>query len=306
MTPASPREDLAPATLDRLAAIEQAVVARIREFELGALLDLLAAIGYGPGELEFRAHLASGPQPSLLHAIAFPAASPRAHDPAKVVITVNLGLLSCRSPLPTYFLRFLRHMDTRDPVLELIEVLDRSLLHARLTSVRPEHRLGEWHGIRRDLLRVFGLDSPIGLTWLFRQVFPELGVRVRRIQDEHRVPYDGATLGSSRMGECSFGDVAHVGMHDMEVTLLCEDAIYRGTTPWVQEGDRRLRSAVFPLLDEVCVTLTVAFVLLGHGEGAHLGPGSYAGYNPMLGPVVEPTLAPSRIKIHRNPGIHRA
>ncbi len=292
----------APAITDsfeRLAALERAVVARIRDFEVGALLDLLASIGYGPGEIEFRAHAASGPQPALLHAIAFPDPQERARGGARVVITVNLGLLSCRSPLPTYFQRFLHDMDTRDPVLELIDVLDRSLLHTRLTSDRPERMFAGWDRVRRDLLQIFGLDSPLGLTWLFRQVFPELAVRVRRTFDEHPIPYDGATLGTSQLGECSFGDFARVGVHDLEVTLFCDEVIYRGTTPWIHEGDRRLRSSVFPLLDEVCMTLTVVFVLQHHGEGARVGPPSQAGYNPMWRAGAAANLPASRVEVYR-------
>ena len=285
--------------IDPLGALEQTVVARIREFEVGALLDVLASIGYGPDELEFRAHASNGPQPALLHAIAFPDPQERAHGRARVVITVNLGLLSCRSPLPTYFRRFLQDMDTRDPVLELVHVLDRSLLRSRLTSDRPERILADWERVRLDLVEVFGLDSPIGLTWLFRQVFPELAVGVRRIFDDRKVPYDGATLGISQLGECSFGDFARVGVHEMEVTLVCADTIYRGTTPWVREGDRRLRTTVFPLLDEVCLNLTVLFVLLDHGEGARLGPGNYVGHHPMWRPGLGVALPPTRVEVYR-------
>lgn len=285
--------------IDPLGALESAVVARIREFEVGALLDVLASIGYGPDELEFRAHAANGPRPTLLHAITFPDPQARAHGHARVVITVNLGLLSSRSPLPTYFRRFLQDMDTRDPVLELLDVLDRSLLHARLTSERPERVLANWERVSQDLVEVFGLDSPIGLTWLFRQVFPELAVRVRRIFDDRSIPYDGATLGTSQLGECSFGDFARVGVHEMEVTLVCADAIYSGATPWIREGDRRLRSTVFPLLDEVCLNLTVVFVLLDHGEGARLGPRNYAGHHPMWRPGLGVPLPPSRVEVYR-------
>lgn len=290
---------------DRLAGLQVEIGKRIHEFDVPALLDLLAALGYGPANLEFRGHLASGPQPTLLHAIEFPARDQPTAGAAKVVITVNLGLLSCRSPLPSYFQRFLADLDTRDPVLELLAVLDRSLLHERLTCDRPDRMLVTWTDTQRNFLRIFGLDSPVGLRWLFRQVFPELGVRVRRVRDDYRVPYQGATIGESKLGECSFGSLTRVGVYDMEVTLICEDAIYQrtthGTTPWIREGDRRLRAVVFPLLDEICMTLTVAFVLLDGGEGARVGPTSYAGYNPMWRssepPVIQ--LPPSRVEVYR-------
>jgi len=291
----------APARLaaDRLAEIEQKIVERIRDFEVTALLELLASIGHGPVDIAFRAHHASGPQPTLLHAIEFPPRLPGL-TAARVLITVNLGLLSCRSPLPSYFQRLLRDVETADPLIEMIDVLDRSLLHTRLTWDRRERSVATWDMTRRNFLRVFGLDSPLGLDWLFRRVFPELGVQVRRISDEYRMDFDGATLGSSKLGACTFGAVARVGVHDMEVLLVCEGALYRGDMPWVREGDRRLRSFVFPLLDEVCMTLSVVFVLLDRGDGAQLGPKGRIGYNPIWRPG-EPGLAlpPCRVELYR-------
>ena len=265
----------------RLAALEAEIGRRIREFEVPALLDLLDVIGYPPARVEFRGHLSYGPQPTLLRAIEFPNHTAAAHVEPKVVVTVNLGLLSCRSPLPTYFRRFLDDMDTRDGLLELLLLLDRSLLHARLTCDGFGRTIDDWAESERDFVRSLGLDTPLGLEWLFRRVFPELGVVVRRIADERRLPFDSAALGLCKLGECSFGRLTRIGVHDIEVTLICEDATVDGERTWVVEGDRRLRSVVFPLLDEVCMSLTVGFVLLDHRSRAELGPSHYAGYDPM-------------------------
>src|SRR5690606_18340995 len=129
------------------------------------------------------------------------------------------------------------------------------------------------------------------------------GVRVRRIGDAHSIPYQGARLGESKLGACSFGDRTRVGVHDMEITLLCEDAIYQAGVPWLREGARRLRTTVFPVLDEICMTLTVAFVLLDPGEGARIGPPSAAGYDPMLRPGVLLQLPPARIEHRLRPRV---
>ena len=177
MASPTPLEAPARVATDRLAEIEQKIVERIREFEVTALLELLASIGHGPDDIAFRAYRVSGPQPTLLHEIEFPPRRPGTAS-ARVLITVNLGLLSCRSPLPSYFQRLLGDIETSDPVLELIDVLDRSLLHTRLTWDHRERALAMWDMTRRNFLRIFGLDSPLGLDWLFRRVFPELGVEV--------------------------------------------------------------------------------------------------------------------------------
>ncbi|NVB39246.1 hypothetical protein G6O69_15490 [Pseudenhygromyxa sp. WMMC2535] len=260
---------------------------RIRAFEIPALLDLLESMGYGPKRVVFRGRLARGPQPTLLHAIDFPPRVASPHHSAKVVVTVNLGLLSCRSPLPSYFGRYLRDMDTRDGLLELLELLDHSLLQARLRCDRIERVLDDWPETRRDFVRAFGLDTPLGLEWLFARVFPELGVRVRRIGDELGVPFGNAALGVCQLGECSFGPRTRVGVHSIEVTLICEDATVDGERSWIIEGERRLRDVVFPLLDEVCMSLTVSFVLLDRRTRARLSRHSYAGFDPMLADAVE-------------------
>ncbi|PRQ08663.1 hypothetical protein [Enhygromyxa salina] len=284
-----------------LDALEALISSRIREFEVCALLDLLGSIGYAPEDIEFRGHRARGPQPTLIHTIDFPPRVEPERAGGKVVVIVNLGLLSCRSPLPTYFQRFFNDIDSHDAVLELLHTLDRSLLHVRLARERPERAIADWPRTCRDFLRVFGLDAPIGLSWLFRAVFPELGVVVRRIANDYAIPFVGATLGLSELGACSFGDRTNIGVHDMEVVLICEDAEFADATPWIAEGNRRLRTVVFPLLDEICMTLTVVFVLMDRGTTAHVSPRSYAGYDPMWPDEVSlrPPDPPSRIELYR-------
>ncbi len=284
----------------RLAAVEAEIARRAREFEVSALLELLDAIGYSPAQVEFRGHLCHRPQPTLIHAIEF---LPRteADGAARIRVRVNLGLLSCRSPLPSYFRRFLADLAARDAVIELLELLDRSLLHTRLTADGGPRIIEGWAQAQRDLVRSFGLDAPIGLDWLFRRVFPELGVRVRRVADEHSLPFAGAALGAGKLGECSFGRRTQIGVHELEVTLICPDASVDGERSWVAEGDRRLRAHVFPLLDEVCLSLTVSFVLLDRGARAQLSLRSYAGYDPMLddSDAAREPERPARVELYR-------
>jgi hypothetical protein len=298
-----------PLVFPTLAELQRSIRERIREFEISALLDLLASIGYDPAEIVFRGHRSASPQPSLLHDIelagpptqAAGSAGPREPSTPKVTITVNLGLLSCRSPLPSYLLRLCQELETSDPVIELLQLLDRSLLRTRLTSDQPERMLASWGDVRRDFLSIHGLDSPLGLHWLFRNVFPELGVRVRRVIDDYRVPFAAARLGFADLGRCAFGTTSRVTVHDVEVTLVSTEAGYEGS-PWPRVADLRIRRFVLPLLDEVCMNLTVAFVLLDHGTYARLHPTSYVGYDPMWGLPRVPAVAdpaPARIVLYR-------
>lgn len=274
------------ASASPLAELQRSIVARAREFEISALLDLLASLGYEAAEVAFRGHLSASPQPTLVHEVEL-AQPPRAHGfgsgaPAGpgVTITVNLGLTSCRSPLPSYLLRLCQQLETQHPMRELLDLLDRSLLHARLTSDQPDRMLDGWADVQRDFLRIHGLDSPMGLHWLFRHVFPELGVHVHRITDDYRVPFAAARLGYSSLGHCSFGTTSRLSVHELEVTLVSRESTLGGVS-WPRIADHRIRRFVLPLLDEVCMNLTVAFLLLDRSTRARLHATSYVGYDPM-------------------------
>lgn len=333
MSAATPRPAAPGVPTTDLRSLQQAICARVRDFEIGALLDLLATMGYRPADICFRAHLAESPQPTLLHHIEFtdpegtvagpalpggssvelasiaelaaetiaappprrrgPGPSPavaafRAGGPrSQVTVTVNLGLLSCRSPLPSYFQQLLSDLVIREPLIELLRFIDRNLLHARLTCDRPEHLVERWDQITSDLLRIHGLDSLVGLGWLFRHVFPELPVRVERTAERLRVPYASARLNLSALGSACLGGVTRIDVHDFQVTLRAEESLLRPGLPWVREADRRLRAIVFPALEPVVMNLTVvleleddrAMAVLSDGAGPLLD--SYLGMDPL-------------------------
>lgn len=304
-----PAQPTAPAP-SSLAEIERRIKQRIQEFEPTALLDLLASLGYEPEQIAFRGHLSAAPQPSIIHDIHMlgrPGGEGSAAEASgpRVMITVNLGLVSCRSPLPSYLLGLCHALDTRDPVRELLDLLDRSLLHTRLTADLPDRIMSGWDDVRLDLLRIHGLDSPMGLYWLFRHVFPELSVAVRRITDDYRVPFDAARLSVSALGSCAFGNRSRLTVQDVEVTLTTDEALYWGR-PWPRVAQERIRRIVLPLLAEVCLNLTVVMLRLGNGSTARLSedrppqPASYVGYDPMRGEHANlHELPPVRMVLYR-------
>lgn len=289
MTPRPP-----PRAVPRdLTSLQRAICARARDFEIAALLDLLATLGYRPGDLYFRGHVTWTPQPTLVHHIEFadleddlagpgPGASvdlgslteivaplpgplrrPRRTGgrTSPVTVTVNLGLLSCRSPLPSYFQHLLRDTALQEPLVELLRIVDRNLLRARLTCDRPERIIEPWDEITGDLVRIHGLDSLMGLSWLFRHVFPELPAIVERTSDELRVPYAAARLGFSALGSACLGASTRIDVHDFQVTLRAGESLLRPGVPWLHEVDRRLRTIAFPALEPVSMNLTIVLEL---------------------------------------------
>jgi hypothetical protein len=222
---------------------------------------------------------------------------------APVTITINLGLLSCRSPLPSYFQYLLRDAALHEPLLELLQIIDRNLLRTRLTCDRPERVVAQWDEITRDLVRIHRLDSLIGLSWLFRHLFPELPVIVERTADQLRVPYASARLGSSALGSACLGATTQIDIHDFQITLRCEDSTMQPGVPWLHEIDRRLRSVAFPALEPVCINLTIVLEFEDDQTAAALRDervppgGSYLGVDP-LGRTAAPRR-PRRIVLYR-------
>ena len=223
---------------------------------------------------------------------------------APVTVTVNLGLLSCRSPLPSYFQHLLRDSVLYEPLVELLQLVDRSLLRGRLTCDRPEHLVAQWQDITSDLVRVHGLDSLVGLSWLFRHVFPELPVVVERTGDALRVPYASARLGVSALGSACVGVSTPVDVHDFQVTLRCAESLRRPGAPWLHEVNRRLCTIVFPALEPVAMNLTIVLELADDHAVAMLHDArpppreSYLGVDP-LGPSRAPAPPPRRVVMYR-------
>jgi hypothetical protein len=207
---------------------------------------------------------------------------------ARVIVTVNLGLVSCRSPLSSYVLQLLTELDTRDALLELLAFVDDDLLRARLTSDRPDRVFANWLGAERDLLEIFGLASPFGLDWLFRHVFPELGVSVRRSASDHHLPAVAARVGYAVLGRAAFGSVSTIPIADLEVTLICAEARSLADVPWIEEAEARLRTQVLPVLATSCLHLTVVLLLLDQTTYARIAPDSYVGYDAMRGGSEKP------------------
>lgn len=279
---------------ERLRSVQAQIRARLRAFDATALLDLLAHLGYAAADIVFRAHESNAPQPSLFHDIDFDEHAPR------VVITVNVGLLSCRSPLPSYFGALLADMDMGEPLRALLDLLDHALIRGRLLGERPERMFGQaWDQARRDFLAVGGLRCPSGLDWLFRQAYPELEVAVRRGTGTRALPADGARVGHARLGGCAFGNRSLVPVRDLEVTLGCRESLSGAGVPWLHEAQARLRDLVFPILHGTHVHLIVALLLFDDSMHAQLDAESPVGYAPLPGG----SGRPRRIEIFRGAAV---
>lgn len=272
-------------------ALEVRLQDEASSFDLRALVDVLLRDGYTEDRIELRSHRSTVHQGTLVHAVKLEKEPER-----RAVISLNVGLLAIQSPLPSFFLALVDQLD-QEPFAEFIAWFDDRLLKARLAGLFPERDEGllpGWDRAARDRLRLLRMTSPSTLHWLFRVVYPELEVTVRRGTTRRRVRSDGILLGTTVLGEgAAMGGYANVPTGGYEVTLFGSTDLSAAGVPWAIEAPRRLHRTILPLLGDVPFQLRVILTLRDQSGFAHLEakPGvsaatllaaSYLGYDPLL------------------------
>src|SRR5687768_5917471 len=115
--------ELAPPDLDRSSGtpgskremLEQKIARRAKDFDLGALVTLLRA-ELPELPLRFRSHPAMSPGPTAVRDIEFRSDA--------VIVTLNLGLFSSTTPLPSYFYEWLSGPNPVRGLEAILSVLD--------------------------------------------------------------------------------------------------------------------------------------------------------------------------------------
>ncbi|WP_257447002.1 hypothetical protein [Archangium lipolyticum] len=265
--------------------LERRIRERIRSFDVPALLDVLATSGYGDAEIEYRSHRTTVHQSHLVHDIQF------IHQPRKrVIITVNVGLLSAQSPLPSFMMQTMDQLD-HDRLERFIGFFDHLLLWECFAGLYPEREgalLPGWPEAAKDRLRLLRPTCQSTLHWLFSKVFPDAEISVRREVRHQRVPASEVRLGASALGEGgSMGGFASIPAGGMEVRIFCNEPISSSGVPWAVEALRRFETDLLPLLAETVLMLTVILVLRDQEGFLRLERQSHLGYDPLHGAPVE-------------------
>ena len=266
--------------------VEERIQGSIKRFDVPALLDALHAAGYRDDQIEFRSHPTTVHQSHLVHAIEFQPAPDR-----RAIITVNLGLRSLQTPLPSFFLQAMHGAPAGagdDGTLgEFLACFDHLLLRARFAGIYPERDpavLPEWDRTAHDRLRLLRLASPQTVHWLFRGLYPELEVTVRRQTARQRIATPLLRLGAATLGDgTAVGGWAAVPVGGLEVRLFADESICPTGQPWAAEAQRRFDQHLRPLLAETQLTLSLLLVLRDQSAFARTVPQSHLGFEPLHG-----------------------
>jgi hypothetical protein len=259
--------------------MEARIAERIQGFDLPALLDVLSACGYTRSEIEYRSHRTLLRHGHLLQSITFE------HTPRRLaVITVNLGLLSTQSPLPSFFFKAMDET-ANDKLEDFLGYFDHHLLRARLEGHSPERDealVGD-KDVAEDRLQLLRPQSPSSLHWLCTRVFPEAEVKVRRTTQSRSLPSAGLRLGAATLGVGSaVGGFATIPQSGLEISLYVDDPLAGDGTPWAVEARSRLDSQLLPRLRDGAL-LTVTLTLRDTFRHAALKNDSHLAYDPLIG-----------------------
>jgi hypothetical protein len=246
-------------------ACERRLRARIREFDLGALLVTLHHLGYRDSTVLLESNPEETSPESLIEGIRFLAGPPRT-----AIVTVNMGLLGTQGLLPSYFQREVDKSAEPERFYDFIRFFDDRLLHDRARALYAERNPAaypDYASTRRHCLGLLGFGSVLTLQRLLRDVFPELAVRVKRVRVRTQVETSMVRMGTSHLnGSAVLGGYYGVEPAGLSVDLVCEDGVMDSGDRWPSVAVTRLKKSVFPLLAPHRIALTVRLTTLAHAN----------------------------------------
>lgn len=259
--------------------LEKNISGKIHEFDVISLLHLLKIMDYAPEEIRFRSSNSICSQPGLIQDIQFYSEPVR-----EAVITMNMGLLSAQSPLPSYFRKKMEQEESRRASLaDFIRYFDHHLIRSYLLNIYPEINVfffPDWELTKRRYLQILNLKSIGTLHWLFSKVFPEIGVQVENAVLSSEVQTRPIRLGDTLLGhDAVFGNKTRVPINGRRITFYSEEEMTDTQVPWPKEIRNRLTSLVFPVLRPAGLDLEILLVLKSQKRWVRLHEETYLGYD---------------------------
>jgi hypothetical protein len=279
-------EEMAPSETKNGAGIEsiaKKIVSKIHTFDLISLIRLLFYYGVQPEEILFKSHMSICSQSGLIQHIEFQLRPER-----RVTITINMGLLSAQSALPSYFQKNIAARDIDNQIFaDFIGYFDHVLIQNYIFNLYPENNpkyFSNWERTKRDYLKLMDLKSCSTLFWIFELAFPELKIQVEKITVNRDIKAAALIMGKTILGSDSvFGRRTTVPVYGRHVTLFSNQETTVTGTPWPKEIQIRLENRVFPVLRSAEIDLEITLIIKTQKRWMKLHAESYLGYDKMKG-----------------------
>ena len=259
--------------------LERKITKRVHEFDIISLLRLLMSMGYGPEEIRFKGNNSLCSQSALIHSISF-----YDEQVKEAVVTLNLGLLSAQSPLPSYFRKKMEDDIAGSRRFEqFIGYFDHHLIRDYICNLYPEINrfyFSSWQLTKRRFVEMLDLKSVNALHWLFQVVFPEIGVKVEKALISREMETVPIRLGKDKLGsDAVFGNKARAPISGRRITLSSEEDTTETQVAWPREIKDRLTRLVFPILQPTGIDLEINLLLKSQKRWARLHTETYLGYD---------------------------
>ena len=269
--------------LNHPSAMEAKIKENIRSFDIRALLAVLKHLGYKNTEITFQSNMSSVSAEGLIDSIKFNRGAIRS-----VEITVNWGLLTVHTPLPTYFFKLIEE-SYGDVVsfTDFVNFFDHYLFRNFVDALYPEHAEFKglnWNKIKKSFLSLMDLKSEATLHWLFDLIYPELDVNVTRSFFSSNVLNDGIRLGHYNIGESyCLGQKQKLKTKSFQIILYSDSFRSPCHKAWMEVAKERFNKAITPILGNMNLYLEIFLVVRGQHSVASLDTGSYLGYDRITG-----------------------
>lgn len=258
-------------------ALQHKITQNVKRFDLCSLVRLLHEMGYQSQDIYYESHVDSSSRSSLCEKIVFSEKIP------KVLIKLNLGLLSGNSPLPDFF-RKKMDSDAIDPILftKYIQFFDHHLIKNLLQMSMPDLNnvfFPSWKTTENHYLKLLDLNSTSTLWHLLRITFPELMIKVLKAPMKFRQNSSSIMLGSTRLGVESFlGKKIIQTNPSFQCLLISEEMNTDQQIPWPLEIKARLKNKIMAVLQRTHIHIRIVFILKNHTERVILNKTTKLGY----------------------------
>lgn len=239
-----------------------------KRFELKPLLDLLRHKNYHRDQILFRSS-SNGTSSALVEDVTFEPGTPTI-----VHVTLNVGLLSDNSLLPSYFFDVARQTYDPERFHDFLRFFDHSLLRAFVDGLFPEDGdrvFDDWGDAKNSFLRMLGLGSPSTMQWLMQLYFPEFKIHISRQSFFVESTAYAFRPGDSPLdGSGVLGSVYRTEASGLVVDLIIDEEKDSRNRGWAGIVRARLRRPVLPILAPFRLRMAIRLVVLQHASWALL------------------------------------
>lgn len=259
---------------------------KIWEFDLCTLVKTLENAGYHWKDIYFESNLNQTSPKSLCEGIDFSDEAPR------VRVSLNFGLLSIQSPLPSFFRKYIETEEINgDQFIRFLSFFNHRLIEEFLNMTMPERNkflFFNWRETHFDYLSLLGFESISTLSLLFKSCFPELVIEIEKNARMMRFHDTSLLLGRDGLGPNShIGERVEQTFSSFRVILVTDEELSELRIPWPIEINRRLIDWLFPILKKTDIHLSIILIIKHKFDSMQLAHGHFLGFD-RIGPSNHP------------------